>query len=143
VKWTHRLRHLKIVQSTKTNAIAENLRTKDDENDGGVVTVDDTHAQDRTTWRLCPDFLGDHQSHRRTGVFEFVCRVNSIFGVAKAEGHLHCLFVAVAAASDTPLERPEDNSLDRKIFDEQDSELSGYRGWRFHGVEENLEGEEW
>jgi hypothetical protein len=116
---------------------------KDDENDGVDVNVDDTHAQDRMTWRLCLDYLGDLQSPRLTGVFDFVCRVNSVFDVARGVDHLRHLFVGVAAASDTPLGRPEGSSLGRKIFDAQGWEMSGYRDWRFDGAKENLGAEEW
>lgn len=119
---------MKTAQNTKTNAIVENLRTKDDGNDGVDVKIDGTHVQDRMTWRLSLDFLGDSQSLRLTDAFGLVCRVSSIFDVAKAVDHLRYLFVGVAAASDTPLERPEGSSLGRRIFDEQDLESSGYRG---------------
>ena len=103
-----------------TYAIAGSLQRKDDENDGVDGIVDGIHAQDRTTWHLCPDFPDDCQSPRLTGVLDFVCQVSSVFDVAKAADHRHYLVVGVAA-SDTLLELLVDSSLGRRKFDERDS----------------------
>jgi hypothetical protein len=116
VKKPHRPLDSKTAQNMMTYAIVENLRTKDDENDGVDGTVDGIHAQGRKTWHLCLDFPADCRNPRLTGV----CPVNLVFDVARVVDHRHYLVVGVAA-SDTLLELLVDSSLGRRKFDERDS----------------------